>query len=160
MSLASHPTVSDSSILTALVRLPISDWEARLIGRRLTSPSPTFVDPNGATVFHSTSNPTSLSPNHSLSSFNSSVPSPILQLPTEIRSHILAKLFEEVKPDDWMSCHRGATPASIIFSCSKLYADGRQMALKACTFRYEGLPEEHRMVGWDCMQTCDYHRER
>ena len=119
------------------------------------STSPTFIDRNGAKVFHCESNPASLDTRSTMSSPN---PSPLLRLPAELRLQILAILFEEIHPDDWLSSHHhdGATPASVIFACKQLFIEGRDLALNACTFQYEDLPSFKRMIGGQCMITCDY----
>ena len=128
--------------LSPIVSIPISDWSERLIGKRLVTSSPTFTDLNGATVFHHASVPTVLNPNIGTSL------APLLQLPTELRLKILSCVFETIKPDDWLSCHYGATPASVMFTCKLMYAEAQGLALKACTCDYETLPEGHQMTGY------------
>ncbi|KAL9010104.1 MAG: hypothetical protein Q9180_009332, partial [Flavoplaca navasiana] len=83
---------------------------------------------------------------------NSSLtPSPLERLPAELRLQILGLIFEEIKPDDWLSAHHhaGATPASVIFASKLLYFEGRDMALKVCTFNYVELPDICRLVAHD-----------
>lgn len=130
--------------MLATVLLPISDWEERLVGRRLISSCPTFTHSQGPKVWYSASISTTsnLTPAES-----SNVSSFLLRLPIELRLHILAKLFEDLKPDEWLSCHHEATPASVMFTCKKLYVESRQVAVYGCTFRYEDLPERCRMLG-------------
>ena len=132
------PPLDASSAVT--VWLPISDWYERLFGKRLVTSSPTFTNANDVVVFHSASNPTVL--NH----YNRTSFSLLLQLPTELRLKILAHLLQDVKADDWMSCHYRATPASIIFTCKLMYAEARGLAIEACTFPYESLPEYRDMI--------------
>ena len=142
--------------LSMIVSIPISDWRERLIGKRLVTSSPTFTGLNGAVVFHNASTPTALT-HYSRTSF-----SPLLQLPTELRLKILAHVLEDIKPDDWISCHHGATPASIIFTCKLMYTECRQLAMGACTCDYETLPEGHQMTGygrpWSSIMASRYER--
>ncbi|KAL8926573.1 MAG: hypothetical protein Q9208_002900 [Pyrenodesmia sp. 3 TL-2023] len=148
--------------MSAMVLLPISDYEERLLGRRLVTATPTF-QAGGVKIFHNAPNPSILAPS---SPTNSSplptTPSALQILPTEIRFLILSMVFEDVKPDDWLSAHHhaGATPASVIFTCRQLYREGRQLALEACTFEYAELPENCRIVGWGCGDFCDYQEDR
>ena len=138
---ASMPPPTSAS-LSPIVSIPISDWRERLIGKRLVTSFPAFTGLNGAVVFHNASTPSALN-HYSRTSF-----SPLLQLPPELRLKILAHVLEDIKPDDWISCHHGATPASIVFTCKLMYTEGRQLALEACTCDYEALPEGHQMTGY------------
>lgn len=124
--------------------LPISDYQERLVGRRLVS-SISFVTSDGVKVFYNQSKPSRMPPCDVSSSLRSS---PLGKLPTELRLRMLTFLFEDVKPDDWLSAHyhAGATPASVIFASKLLYFEGRAMALKACTFNYVELPDICRLV--------------
>ena len=138
------------------VCIPISDWIERLVGKRVVTSSPTFTDLNGVTVFHNA--PTSTVIAYHIGTCSS----PILQLPTELRLKILAYVFEEIKPDDWVSCHYGATPASVMFTCKLMYTDAKGLAVKACTCDYETLPEGHQMTGyerpWSSIMASRYER--
>ncbi|KAL8794924.1 MAG: hypothetical protein Q9195_002506 [Heterodermia aff. obscurata] len=142
--------------LSPAVSLPISDWSERLIGKRLVTSSPTFTDVNGAVVFHNVSIPTVLDVQVGTGL------SPLLQLPTELRLKILTYIFENIRPDDWVSCHYRATPASVMFTCKDMYAEARDFALKACTCDYETLPEGHQMTGygkpWSSIMVSRYER--
>lgn len=164
----------------ATVQLPISDWQARLVGKRLVSASPTFTDRYGAIVFHCEPNTASLGTKSITSRPNQS---PLLRLPIELRLQIYSILFEAIHPNDWLPSYHhagatprfeavypddwlsldhntGATPASVIFACSQLYLESRDLALKACTFQYEDLPKVKRMVGYQSRCTMDYRPER
>ncbi|KAI4224870.1 MAG: hypothetical protein L6R36_004351 [Xanthoria steineri] len=129
-----------------MVLLPISDYEERLIGKRLVTENSTFTT-NGVKIFHNQPSPSSLVLNTS-----SSLPtsSPLQNLPTELRLHILNLLFEQIKPIDWLSAHyhAGATPASVIFASRNVHLEGRPLALKACTFDYGDLPTDHCLAGY------------
>lgn len=131
--------------MSATVRLPEEDWKARLLGKRLVTASPSWEGQYGVIVFHNEPTRSSLVPNIK-ESFSSS--SPLLRLPAELRFHILTKVFEKLHSNDWLSSHyhAGATPASVIFACKQLYLDGRQLALRACTFDYEDTPSKWRMM--------------
>lgn len=129
-----------------MILLPISDYEERLIGKRLVTVNSTFTT-SGVKIFHNQPRPSSLVPNTSSSS---PALSPLQNLPIELRLHILNLLFERIQPIDWLSAHyhAGATPASVIFVSKHLYLEGRPLALKACTFDYEDLPTDHRLAGY------------
>lgn len=129
-----------------MVPLPISDYEERLIGKRLVTVNSTFTT-RGLKIFHNQPSPSRLVLNTSSSS---PTLSPLQKLPTELRLHILDLIFEQIKPIDWLSAHyhAGATPASIIFVSKQMYLEGRPLALKACTFDYGNLPTDHRLVGY------------
>lgn len=132
--------------IPAMVRLPISDYEERLIGKRLVTVNSTFTT-SGVKIFHNQPNPSSLVPNTSSSS---PTLSPLQNLPAELRLHILKLLFEQIKPTDWLSAHyhAGATPASVIFASKQMYLESRPLALKACTFNYEDLPTDRRLAAY------------
>lgn len=132
--------------MTAMVRLPISDYKERLLGKRLTATTPAF-ERGGIKIFHSETNPASLASDTSINS--SQTLSPLQRLPAEIRLQILSSVFDDVKPLDWLSAHHHATPASVIFTCKQLYRECRQLALEASTFPYEDLPLNHRLVRFD-----------
>ena len=165
--------------MSATVQLPISDWETRLVGKRLVSASPTFRDGNGAKVFHCEYNP----PSRAWSIVSAPNQSPLLRLPAELRLQIITILFEEIHPNDWLPFHHhagatplfdtlhptdcpccynygGATPASVIFACRQLYIESWDLALKACTFRYEDLPKANRMIGYRSRCTMNYRPGR
>ena len=141
-----------------MVLLPISDYEERLLGRRLVSSTFSFIT-YSVKVFKN-----QLKPSRMLSrgTDSSLTPSPLERLPAELRLQILELLFEDVKPDDWLSAHHhaGATPASVIFASKQLYLEGRDMALEACTFDYGDLPSFHRLKGYDCGIYADEEVER
>ncbi|KAL9017674.1 MAG: hypothetical protein Q9185_005008 [Variospora sp. 1 TL-2023] len=122
--------------MSAIVRLPISDYEERLLGKRLITATPTFSH-GGVKVFHCETDPASLASGTSTAS--PSTPSALQTLPAEIRLHILAKIFEDIKPLDWLTAHHRSTPASVIFTCKQLYHESRQLALKTCTFERKWL---------------------
>ncbi|KAL9039221.1 MAG: hypothetical protein Q9180_002658 [Flavoplaca navasiana] len=130
-----------------MVLLPISDYKERVVGRRLVS-SISFVTSDGVKVFCNQSKPSQMLPRDISSSLRSS---PLGKLPIELRLRIMEFIFEDVKPDDWLSAHyhAGATPASVIFASKLLYFEGRDMALKACTFNYVELPDICRLVAHD-----------
>ena len=140
--------------MSPMVMLPISDWSERLIGKRLVASSPTFTDRNGAVVFHKASTPTALNP-HIRTSF-------LLQIPTELRLKILKYVLENIRPNDWLSCHYGATPASVMLTCKLMYTEARGLAMTACTCDYEALPEGHQMTGsgkpWSSVMASRYER--
>ncbi len=144
--------------MSAKVLLPLSDWEERILGRRLITETPTF-EIQGVKVYHNESKPCILAsiptdPPHTLS--------PLQKLPTEIRLQILAQVFKDVKPLDWLSAHYhdGATPASVIFTCRQLYRECRELALEACTFEYAELPASNRIFGHDYHISCDWVVDR
>ncbi|KAL8888505.1 MAG: hypothetical protein Q9215_004071 [Flavoplaca cf. flavocitrina] len=141
-----------------IVLLPISDYEERLVGRRLVS-SISFVTSDGVKVFYNQSKPSQVIYRDTDSSLT---PSPLERLPAELRLQILELIFEDVKPDHWLSAHHhaGATPASVIFASKQLYLEGREMALKACTFDYGDLPSFHRLKAYDCGIYADEEVER
>ena len=134
--------------------LPISDYKERLLGRKLVTTKPSFKK-GRVKIFHCQPGPSRLD-------FQAVSSSPLQKLPAELRLYILTKVFEDVKPMDWLSAHHhaGATPASVIFSCKQMYLEGSDLALKACTFRYEDLPGRCRIIGPGCQVTCDYQEER
>ncbi|KAI4138836.1 MAG: hypothetical protein L6R39_006581 [Caloplaca ligustica] len=147
--------------MSTIVLLPISDYEERLLGRRLVTATPTF-ETGGVKIFHNAPNPSILASSSPTNTTPPTTPSALQTLPTEIPFLILSMVFEDVKPDDWLSAqhHAGATPASVIFTCSQLYREGRQLALEACTFEYGDLPENYRIVGWEGGVVCDYREDR
>lgn len=141
-----------------MVLLPISDYERRLEGKRLVTVTSSFTS-GAVKVFHNQPGPSSLVLN-TISS--SPTLSPLQKLPVELRLQILSMLFEDVKSTDWLSAHHHAraTPASIIFTSKQMYLEGRHLALKACTFNYEDLPSECRVVGPYNGMHCDYQEDR
>ena len=139
-----------------LYRFPSRTGGKRLIGKRLIDSSPTFTELNGAAVFHNASSPTVL--DHHVGTSLSLV----LQLPAELRFMILSYVFENIRPDDWVSCHYGATPASVMLTCKLMYTEARALAMTACTCDYETLPEGHQMTGfgkpWSSIMASRYER--
>ena len=157
VSLLKASTVSIVREMSARVQLPISDWLNQLVGKRLITSNPSFNDYNGARVFHNSRETiVQIVPGPGLPK----VLPPLLQLPAEIRLQILHLVLGDVQPDDWLSSHHGATPASVIFACKQLYIEGKKIALEVCTFKYEDLPESHRMIGQEYCVTCDYVVDR
>ncbi|KAI4170338.1 MAG: hypothetical protein LQ346_008875, partial [Caloplaca aetnensis] len=140
--------------MSAQVLLPISDWEERLLGRRLITETATF-ETKGFKIYHNEPNPSTLT---SIPTNPPATLSPLQKLPPEIRLQILAEVFKDVKPTDWLSAHYhdGATPASVIFTCRQLYREGRELALKACTFEYAELPGNSQMFGYEYNISCDW----
>ncbi|KAL8989151.1 MAG: hypothetical protein Q9169_008421 [Polycauliona sp. 2 TL-2023] len=141
-----------------MVALPISNYQERLIGRRLVTSTSAFPR-QYVHVFYNEPTPAEIV-------FTDTSSSPTLSalenLPAELRLYILKMVFEDIKPIDWLSAHHhaGATPASIIFTSKQMFLEAKPLALKACTFSYEDLPTHRRLFGpLNCIQQ-DYHKER
>ena len=128
-------------------------WEDALLGKRLVTLEPHFhrnrfgvfacIDPPVPDVtlpnhLAITTTPMNSDP-HTSDQARS-----LLTLPAEIRNKIMREVFRDVKVEDW-NVRRGATPASIIFTCKQLYNEVRDRAKEACTFRFEDLPPQHRL---------------
>lgn len=144
--------------MSAKVLLPLFDWEERLLGRRLITETPTF-ETTGVKVYHNEPNPSIPA---SILTNPSRTLSPLQKLPPEIRLQILAEIFENVEPIDWLSAHHhdGVTPASVILTCRQLYREGRELASKACTFEYAELPASNQIFGHDYHISYDWVVDR
>ncbi|KAL8817374.1 MAG: hypothetical protein Q9191_008157, partial [Dirinaria sp. TL-2023a] len=143
-----------------------SRWEDKLLGKRIVSLEPrcahlevyACIDP----PVPDTDLPTHVAITMNIpanGSQTSNQACTLLELPAEIRNKIMQELFRDVSVKDW-GRNVGVTPASIIFTCKQFYNETRNLAKEACTFRFEDLPWQHRLVAHGYVMICDLRDNR
>lgn len=144
-------------------REDLQTWRDRLLGKRLVcsdrhvcehagwkTPDPARWEPR---VYYCEM----ANPNHDVAFTYAPQPqSRLLSLPGEIRNQIIGYVLTvDVVRDGHTGRNGGdeerlewARVAAVVFGCKQLYAEGRDVAVKACTFRWEDLPKRTKLCAY------------